>query len=63
MHGFNYTYLIKLMPKSVEPNIADLANGWLKDQKLNYKLEQEELTIEIDQALRFEFGCRSHFFL
>ena len=27
--------------KSVEPNIADLANGWLKSYKLDYKLEQE----------------------
>ena len=24
--------------KSVEPNIADLANGWLKKYKLDYKL-------------------------
>lgn len=27
--------------QSVEPNIADLANGWLKSYKLDYKLEQE----------------------
>ncbi len=37
--------------KSVEPNIADLANGWLKSYKLDYKLEQEELNTEIDKAL------------
>ncbi|MBR4635243.1 MAG: SAM-dependent DNA methyltransferase [Clostridia bacterium] len=37
--------------QSVEPNIADLANGWLKSYKLPYKLEQESLNIEIDQAL------------
>lgn len=37
--------------QSVEPNIADLANGWLKSYKLNYKLEQESLNTEIDQAL------------
>lgn len=37
--------------KSVEPNIADLANGWLKKYKLDYKLEQEELNTEIDKAL------------
>lgn len=37
--------------KSVEPNIADLANGWLKSYKLPYKLEQESLNTEIDQAL------------
>lgn len=37
--------------QSVEPNIADLANGWMKTYGLNYKLEQESLNSEIDQAL------------
>lgn len=37
--------------QSIEPNIADLANGWLKSYRLNYKLEQESLNSEIDQAL------------
>ena len=37
--------------QSVEPNIADLANGWLKSYKLDYKLEQESLNNEIDKAL------------
>ena len=37
--------------KSVEPNIADLANGWLKSYGLDYRLEQEELNSEIDKAL------------
>lgn len=37
--------------QSVEPNIADLANGWMKIYGLNYKLEQESLNSEIDQAL------------
>ena len=37
--------------QSVEPNIADLANGWMKSYKLPYKLEQESLNTEIDQAL------------
>ncbi|MFT7389412.1 MAG: hypothetical protein ACI8VC_002679 [Candidatus Endobugula sp.] len=37
--------------KSIEPNIADLANGWLKSYNLNYKLEQEPLNSEIDKAL------------
>lgn len=37
--------------QSVEPNIADLANSWLKSYKLDYKLEQESLNAEIDQAL------------
>ncbi len=37
--------------QSVEPNIADIANGWLKSYDLDYKLEQESLNAEIDQAL------------
>ncbi|NLY17021.1 MAG: N-6 DNA methylase [Gammaproteobacteria bacterium] len=37
--------------QSVEPNIADLANGWLKSYGLPYKLEQESLNTEIDRAL------------
>ena len=37
--------------QSVEPNIADLANGWMKSYRLDYKLEQESLNTEIDQAL------------
>ena len=36
--------------QSIEPNIADLANGWLKSYKLDYKLEQESLNAEIDRA-------------
>jgi len=39
------------MAKSIEPNIADLANGWLKSCDLDYKLEQEPLNSEIDKAL------------
>jgi len=39
------------MAQSIEPNIADLANGWLKSYNLNYKLEQESLNSEIDKAL------------
>lgn len=37
--------------QSIEPNIADLANGWLKSYRLPYKLEQESLNSEIDRAL------------
>ena len=37
--------------QSVEPNIANLANGWLKSYRLDYKLEQESLNTEIDNAL------------
>jgi len=39
------------MAQSIEPNIADLANGWLKSYGLDYKLEQESLNSEIDKAL------------
>ena len=39
------------MAQSIEPNIADLVNGWLKSYKLDYKLEQESLNSEIDKAL------------
>lgn len=44
--------------KSVEPNIADLANGWLKSYGLDYKLEQESLNSEIDNALD-EYSSKS----
>lgn len=37
--------------QSVEPNVADLANGWMRSYKLDYKLEQESLNTEIDRAL------------
>lgn len=37
--------------QSVEPNVADRANGWLKAYKLDYKLQHESLNTEIDQAL------------
>ncbi len=39
------------MAQSIEPNIADLANGWLKSYTLDYKLEQESVNTEIDKAL------------
>ena len=39
------------MAQSIEPNIADLANGWLKSYNVDYKLEQETLNSEIDKAL------------
>ena len=42
--------------QSVESNIADLANGWLRSYKLDYKLEQESLNTEIDQALNDYFS-------
>lgn len=37
--------------QSVEPNVADKVNGWLKEYKIDYKLEQESLNTEIDRAL------------
>ncbi len=40
------------MAQSIEPNIADLANGWLSSYNLPYKLEQETLNSEIDKALK-----------
>lgn len=43
--------------QSVEPQIADLANGWLRSYKLTYKLEQEEIgNSEIDNALNEYFS-------
>ncbi|MCM1183547.1 MAG: SAM-dependent methyltransferase [Roseburia sp.] len=42
--------------QSIEPIIADLANGWLKSYGLDYKLEQETLNSEIDTALNEYFS-------
>ncbi len=39
------------MVKSIEPNITELGNSWLKSHNLDYKLEQESLNTEIDKAL------------
>lgn len=47
----NYIITPHSMIQSIEPNIADLANGWMKSYKLPYKLEQESLNAEIDKAL------------
>ena len=40
-----------MAPQSVEPQIADLANAWLKQYKLDYRLEQQSLNSDIDNAL------------
>ncbi|WP_179108106.1 N-6 DNA methylase [Rodentibacter pneumotropicus] len=48
--------MAKKAVQSIEPNIADLANGWLKKYKLGYKLEQESLNDEIDKALKDYFS-------
>lgn len=37
--------------QSVEPQIADLANSWMRGYGLDYKLEQEKINTEIDKAL------------
>ena len=42
--------------QSIEPNIAELANGWLKNHDLDYKLEHESLNEEIDKDLSFFFS-------
>ena len=41
--------------RSVEPNVADAINSQLKAYKLDYKLEQEPLNGEIDNALQEYF--------
>ncbi|MFC2771632.1 MAG: class I SAM-dependent DNA methyltransferase [Porphyromonas endodontalis] len=41
--------------QSVEPKITDLVNGWLKEYKLDYKLQHESLNTEIDKALNEYF--------
>ena len=43
--------MAKTTTQSIEPVIADLANGWMKTYGLDYKLEQETLNTEIDTAL------------
>ena len=48
--------MAKTTVQSIEPNIADLVNGWLKSYKVDYKLEQESLNTEIDQALNDYFS-------
>lgn len=40
------------MAQSVEPQIADLANGWLKQYKLKYFIEQDAPNTEIKNALQ-----------
>lgn len=40
------------MAQSVEPQIADIANGWLKQYKLKYFIEQDAPNAEIKNALQ-----------
>jgi hypothetical protein len=44
------------MSKSIEPNIVEIGNGWLKSYGLDHKLEQEELNYEINNALEKYFS-------
>jgi len=44
------------MVKSIEPNIAEIGNGWLKSYGLDYSLEQNPLNSEIDKALEDYFS-------
>ena len=46
----------QMKTQSVEPKIADLANWWLGDYGLDYRLEQESLNMEIDNALKEYFS-------
>lgn len=46
----------KKSTQSIEPNIADLGNGWLKSYKLPYNLEQGDINFEIDKALKDYFS-------
>ena len=45
---FNF---LMAMAQSVEPQIADLAHGWLKNYKLKYYIEQDASNEEIKNAL------------
>ena len=42
---------MKQKMQSIEPSISDIGNGWLKEYGLSYKLQQESLNTEIDNAL------------
>lgn len=44
--------------QSVEPLVADVVNGLLREYGLDYKLEQESLNSEIDKALN-EYSSKS----
>ena len=50
--------MAKTSVQSVEPMVADLVNGWLKSYGLDYKLEQETLNSEIDNALSEYYSKR-----
>lgn len=48
--------MAKSKVQSVEPNVADFINSQLKSYKLDYKLEQESLNSQIDNALNLYYS-------
>lgn len=42
--------------QSIEPEITEIGNGWLKSYNLDYKLKQASLNSEIDNALQDYFS-------
>ncbi|HEM5968139.1 HsdM family class I SAM-dependent methyltransferase [Streptococcus suis] len=42
--------------QSVEPNVANEVNSWLRSYGLDYKLEQESLNTAIDNALQYYYS-------
>lgn len=48
--------MAKSKAQSIEPNIALLGNSWLQSHELEFKLEQEKLNTEIDNALQDYFS-------
>ena len=49
-------FMSKTKNQSVEVKIAELGNFWLKNYNLDYKLENENLNREIDNALSEYFS-------
>lgn len=43
--------MAKAPVQSIEPKVADIVNGWLKEYGLTYYLEQEKINDEIETAL------------
>lgn len=43
--------MAKVPVQSIEPKVADIVNGWLKENGLTYFLEQEKINDEIETAL------------
>ena len=48
--------MAKSKVQSVEPNVADYINSQLKSYSLDYKLEQESLNSQIDNALNLYYS-------